>query len=200
MGHLDIYVDMDDVLCAFIYEACKRHGVHYTKVKPLWEQGLWDIKPPLEKALGKELNDDTFWQPLDSPEFWEGLLPHMWTDDLVRILNEYHKDNWFVLTRPGPRHSPHPYTGKVRWLKKYFGPHFDRFHITTYKHKFANSNSVLIDDSDANVAKFIEHGGHGIVFPRHHNKEFTHEHDPIRYVHGKLYKLHNVINSKHSKE
>lgn len=183
-----ILLDMDELLSDFVGGACREWGKTAAEVEQHWEPGRWDIVPPLAAALGEPLTDLAFWDRLHNrAEFWAGLDPLPWVDELVDAAARW-TDDWWVVTSPS--HCPSSYYGKAQWLKRQFGRRFDRFHLTPHKHLFARADTLLIDDRDDNVDRFIAAGGKGLVFPRHHNSQHRHKGDPLKYV---LAKLHPIM-------
>jgi hypothetical protein len=54
------------------------------------------------------------------------------------------------------------------WLDRYF-PNVKRI-FTKEKHFCANPQTILIDDTDAKIEKFREHGGLTVTFPQPWNQ------------------------------
>lgn len=54
-----------------------------------------------------------------------------------------------------------------------------------HKHLFAKRGSLLIDDNEAAVRKFREHGGSAILFPQPWNSLGGVD-DPVGYVSGEM--------------
>ena len=51
---------------------------------------------------------------------------------------------------------------------------------------------LLIDDSDKNCEKFVQHSGHAILFPRPWNSNHKYKDDPIGY----LRQEYDILNNK----
>lgn len=96
---------------------------------------------------------------------------------------ESFSDDWYVVSAPS--RSAESYSGKARWLKAFFGNRFDRFALTAHKHLLANPNTILIDDREQNVTRFLAAGGVGIMFPCRYNSyhEVT---DPVSHIQSVL--------------
>lgn len=170
-----VLIDLDEVLTDFVGGALAAWGTSREEVLNYWSAGDWHILPPLNAALGRgdhplppPLTTDQFWARLAGPEFWQGLQPLPWLDDLLALVEQYDK-HWIIVSAPSLDPSSH--LGKVLWLKNRFGKGFDRFCVMPHKELFARSGTVLIDDRDSNVAKFAAAGGKGIIFPAHHNSQ-----------------------------
>lgn len=173
---MKIILDMDECLSDFKGGACRLHGVakeEYMRSAPplVWEAYTY---------LG--LTVDDFWNPIhqQGERFWENLERLPWCHELVKLVNEVSKGNWIIATSPS--RDPYCFSGKVKWLKRVFGNHFDRFSIGSHKHFYAQKGSILIDDREANCEKFIEHGGDAILFPSHGNIAYRQREDPMPVV------------------
>lgn len=172
MARVRVLLDMDEVLVDFVGGALRAWGSTYQACLPHWQPGVWGCIPALSKALGypadAPLIDEQFWQLLDGlgEDFWFNLKTHPWTDEVLCMASRV-TDDWHIISSPS--HHPSCYTGKVRWLKQFFGPTFDRFALTPHKEIFARHDVILIDDSDANVQKFRRAGGKAVLFPRYNN-------------------------------
>jgi len=174
-----ILLDLDEVLCDFVGAACGAWGVRKEEVLRHWEKGVWDLIPPLSRALGRErpLLEAEFWDRINGSEmFWAKLEPTPWARGVLALTQEITED-WHVISAPSSCVSS--YCGKVRWLKRFFGIRFDRFAITPHKEIFAGESVILIDDRDTNIERFCAAGGQGIVFPRHHNSEHPYQDNPL---------------------
>jgi 5'(3')-deoxyribonucleotidase len=169
-----ILVDMDEVLCDFVSGAAEIHGWTRDELFAVWPPGVWSMQSAMK------LSEEDFWKPITANDkyFWESLKPLPWAHQLVADINEI-CDDWHVVTSPSLSDSS--YTGKVKWLKNFFGPRFTRFCITPHKYLFAQPGVLLIDDNESNVNNFIYHGGDGLVFPRRNNllHKIT---DPVAHI------------------
>lgn len=178
MKKFRILLDLDEVLADFVGGCCRIHGVSREELERHWPPGQWSIVEPLGKALAEkgklaedyDWNEDDFWLEINyySPQFWSTLEPTPWAKELVKLVESFTKD-WHIVSAPS--RSPESYTGKVRWLKAFFGQRFDRFALTPHKEIFACHNVVLIDDREENTRKFAEAGGWGVPFPSRHNSK-----------------------------
>ena len=181
-----ILVDLDEVLVDFIGGACRAWGVEPSLVRKHWPIGEWDIVPPLAVALNRPepMSQSEFWEQLEGKEeFWTGLRAHSWLGELLALVSMT-TDDWFIVSSPSLCPSSH--SGKVRWLKDFFGRKFTRFILTNHKEILAGSQVILIDDSDRNIEKFVDNGGRGIIFPAHHNTKYAFANDPLHYVKEQL--------------
>jgi 5'(3')-deoxyribonucleotidase len=188
-----IPLDMDDVLVDFVGGAAALWGLTTEDLLPYWDIGVWDVVPPLGRAL--HARDGThpngmgvpeFWAKIGGhPGFWEDLRPLPWCDSLLTLVASF-TDDWYIVSSPS--RAPSSWSGKVRWLKDYFGEEFNRIVLTRHKHLLAGPGVVLIDDRESNVLEFTTDrdgrptGGDGVVFPKYHNRNHAHRADPVRYV------------------
>lgn len=201
-----ILLDMDEVLADFVGGACTFYGSSYQSVLPYWEEGKWDLVPPLNAALraaGREfagpdgaeapaLTEEAFWRGLDEREdFWLGLAEKPWFHQLIRETRAK-TDEWFIVTSPS--YCPACYSGKFKWLAERLGAKEARTRLipTPAKYLFARRGAVLVDDSDANCRRFVldpdgkPTGGHAVTFPTHHNHMSKYRDDPFPFVSAAL--------------
>lgn len=173
-GKIRILLDMDEVLVDFVGGALRAHGWSRYDFYKRHTPGSWAI----ERTMG--LTAKQLWEPINAAgeQFWLDLEPLLWASDVVELVESFTAD-WHVISSPS--RCPTSYTGKVVWLKRYFGTDFDRFALTPHKQIFANPSAVLIDDRDSNRDEFIAAGGRAITFPSLHNRLYR-EPDPVNYV------------------
>lgn len=148
---------MDGVLANFVKSALEIHGYDIKDVLQRWPAGEWEIS----HILG--ISTTLFWNKVDTtPEFWPSLEEYEWSQDLFKVCQKY--GEVFICSTPS-RH-PNSSAGKVCWLQKWAGSRFRDYILTEHKYLLAGPDRILIDDSDTNIFKFKEHGGHGILFPQ----------------------------------
>lgn len=188
-----ILLDMDDVLVDFVDGAAALWGLTTEDLLPHWDLGVWDCVPPLGKALHARDGDHPdgmsvadFWARVGAQAyFWDNLRPLPWCDSLLTMAAAF-TDDWYIVSSPS--RCPSSWSGKVRWLKDYFGEEFNRIVLTRHKHLLAGPGVVLIDDQDSNVLEFtvdkdgLPTGGEGVLFPKYHNRNHVNRDDPVRYV------------------
>ena len=194
-----IFVDLDDVLADFVGGYCRLTGYDLEVLKARWPKGLWHLGDAISHAfdLNPVMTLDQFWRPLTgNEEFWVNLEPHPWCVNAMTLLGEY-TEELHVLSATS--HCDSSYTGKVRWLKKHFGPTFDRFMLTPHKHVLARPGALLVDDRPENCERFewrrtpLGHrlartGGVSVLFPQHNNVLGAWP-DPLRHVESELKRL-----------
>lgn len=179
-----ILLDMDEVLVDFVTAACEIHGILRQKMEEYRKPGHWSIVEPLAAALGHELSLDDFWSKIHEAgeDFWTNLKPTPWAADVVSLVEKFSTE-WHIVSAPSQ--ETHSYTGKVRWLKNYFGNDFDHFILSPHKYLTAGPDRLLIDDRKANLKKFMydEHnrptGGKGVIFPSKGNECHPWADDPL---------------------
>lgn len=177
-----ILLDMDEVLCDFVGGACRAWGLTVEEVRQHWQVGQWDIVQPLNRILG--IGTEDFWQRIDQTHnFWLYLEPLPWMGQVLELVRTV-TDDWAIVTSPS--RNPLCCAGKMQWLQRHLGSTFRRFVFTGHKEYLVGPNTVLVDDREATVRKFIEAGSDGIVFPAHHNSKYRHMGDPITYLKWQL--------------
>ena len=200
-----LLVDMDEVLCDFISGACKANEVSRQELEARRIPGEWAIHNLVNELRRERLCTgfdweiqaplDQFWSPIteQGEDFWVNLEPLPWANTLITFIGDLcycgllkHK-NWHVVTAPSK--CPSSYSGKVKWLKNFFGSEFDRFCITPHKHIFAKPDAILIDDREENITAFEKNGGIGVLFPSRGNLLHLCADNPIPHVLGQLQQI-----------
>lgn len=168
-----VLVDMDEVLVDFTGGALRVHGVEREKFQRGRRLGEWDVT----KHLG--MTHEEFWRPLTElgEIFWMGLQPLPWARALVEVLQEY---DWYIVSSPA--WEPSSVSGKVRWLRRFFGHDFDSYVLTQHKELLANSSTLLIDDRTTTIDRFRDAGGVVILFPSLGNALHRMADEPVTYV------------------
>ena len=164
-----VFLDMDGVLVNFLGGLHKSLNVPYSYENYPYEKGKWNMLTDIKgfddiPATFNQCNDccDTlFWQHLD----WM----HDGREILRVIMGTVGLDKIYLLTTPMPNiESP---TGKWVWVRDNLPIYLKRTIITQApKSLLAKSNTLLIDDRDANVDDFREVGGKALLVPRSWNR------------------------------
>lgn len=172
---MKIFLDLDEVLVDFVGGALAVHGWTREQLHEAWTPGVWDMTVPMG------LTEEEFWRPIHAAgeTFWTGLQPLPWAEEVLALVRRY-ADDWTIATAPSL--CPTSRLGKERWLRSYFGPAFDRYVITTEKHRLAGPGRILIDDREETCRKWSLAGGIGQVFPAHQNSLHQHKHDPVPVI------------------
>lgn len=150
-----IFLDMDGVLVNFHKAALALYGMEPTSDDPRTSETIGITSEQLWERIA-EVGED-FYANLE-------LLPWAtWLIDLCSNLGEI-----CIATSPGP--LPCAASGKMKSLKKLFGPDFKNFHIGKQKYLLASPGRILIDDFDSNVEEFEAYGGKSILIPQSWNR------------------------------
>lgn len=167
-----ILLDLDDVLADFVGGALRAHGLPKRDPRPL---GAWSLTDPLR------MTDAEFWKPLHEAGegFWLGLQPLPWARDLLNFVSSI-TDDWHIVSSPS--NCPSSHTGKIRWLRRFIGPTFNRFVLTGDKHLLAQGDVVLVDDRESTLRLFRSYHGMGCLFPTQGNRHHKMAADPMKFV------------------
>lgn len=173
-----IYVDLDGVLVDFVSGLAQVMCMSRTEMDQKIVRGCWD----LHKGLG--ISEELMWKMIDKMEgaysFWVNLKK---TPDANDILDACEKvvgaENVCIMTSP-PR-NPNAVAAKAEWIANHLPDYKRRFAVTPAKHLFAHPGAILVDDSDANINKFVTRGGYAVLVPRLwnslHEKADSYTHD-----------------------
>jgi len=138
---ITLYLDMDGVLCDF--------NTEYERLQPIL---------PDSKKFSHAVLDHRIFENLRS-------LPD--TLDLLLHVATLSKVNVEVLTSVGTFNEDQGYQAKMQkrsWLDKMNIPHKANFvRSKEEKAKYANENTILIDDSEGCINPFVAAGGFGIL-------------------------------------
>lgn len=169
-----ILLDMDGPVCSFVDHALATHGKQGTKITS------WDIETHIGMSVEK------FREPIikAGASWWRAIPELPWWRELFDLAKR-ESDEVFFATSPA-LFSAAP-IGKAEWLRDRLGEEFDDFVFTKHKHLLAGPGKVLIDDSEDNVRKFNQHGGHGILFPAAWN-HLGEMNDPVSYIEEEIKK------------
>lgn len=167
---MNILLDLDDVLVDFTGAACGVHGHDFETLMKDKDPGTWG----LHSHLG--VTKEEFWAPIQAAgeDYWAELRNHDWYDELIALATFYDED-WQIVSTPA-RH-PTCWSGKKRWAdRNQVSP---KLNLMRQKWRWANKNTVLIDDKPENCELFTQHGGYALLFPQYNNPAFEQRHDPI---------------------
>ena len=168
-----VLLDLDGVLVDFIGGVTKLHRKTYPHhphdPATQHEQMPWDIEPIFEMSA------PDLWAPLGR-EFWATLqpLPHF-KAFLGTLEAHFGPDKICILTSP-PK-TDGAIDGKRDWIRKHLPDYRRRFLVGPAKEFCAGERHVLVDDHEANIAKFRDAGGHGFLVPAPWNNRF--KEDPL---------------------
>jgi 5'(3')-deoxyribonucleotidase len=164
-----ILLDLDDVLNQLTMYTLQHVGCD---VDPMennhfpWEVG-YDVVGACN-LLHPVKNDWTV------PEYWEAITRDVWAtapaspecDWLLQTCVELvGEDEVFIVT--SPTKDPDCLAGKLEWIHRQLPSYMHRqYAITPRKYIAADSETLLIDDSYANIKAFSEHGGQTLLVPK----------------------------------
>ncbi len=179
-----IFLDMDGPLVDFVSGALKIHGWTQEKLYRAMEPGEYDLARPMG------LTEDEFWTPIHAAgeRFWLELEPLPWAKKVIELVERLAfigsasgNDNWWIVTAPTQDASS--YSGKMKWLQWFRGIDCNsRVIFTADKHLLAQRRTLLIDDRQETVDKFLKAGGDAVIFPTRHNKLYYYADDPVTYL------------------
>lgn len=159
-----VLLDLDGVIVDFVSAALAVHD------SPLSHDDVsqWDM------AALMGIHEDELWRPIDveGPHFWQRLDKYPWADEVIRACRKAAPEFCIATT---PSRSPHSTAGKIAWLQGEFGEKFRDYALTPRKHHMARPDTLLVDDSNDNCAKFVDNGGRAILFPQpwNQNRQFV---------------------------
>jgi 5'(3')-deoxyribonucleotidase len=153
---MNIFLDMDGVVADFVSGAIEAADL------PLKHDDIktWDFFKPYMTAT-------EFWKRIhDTYEFWEGLEPYPWAQDLVDLCKQYGD----VIFLSDSSHDDNAPSGKVKWLRRhgFLAPDSSNYMLGRQKHLlgYGDANWVLIDDSKDNCKSWESIS---ILFPQRWN-------------------------------
>lgn len=168
------FIDLDGVIVDFASAACRAVGQphHADTTFKEWPTGQWSMA----EVFG--MTETDFWNEIDrhGEDWWASLEAYSWAAELVSEIPV----PFTIATSPS--RNPASSSGKVRWMRSYFGKRFNNFLIGSQKYLLAKPDTLLIDDNDRKVSDFREAGGHAILFPQPWNANHGITADRIGYV------------------
>lgn len=167
-------LDVDGVVCNFVDGLISAHG--------------WPIKHDdftswnHHRTFG--VTDEAMWEPTNDGKWWTQLPEYEWAKRLVLELRRHGE----IIFCTSPSLDATCPSQKVQWLRDHglMHPRKNDYQIGKRKEMNAKSGAILIDDSDSNVEKFVEHGGTAILFPQPWNRNAAIRGDKVDYVLSQL--------------
>ena len=127
-----------------------------------------------------------FWSIIDRKVWAECPTSEIFPWILLRAARLVGRENVCIAT--SPTKCPESLAGKLDWIHRVMPSWMHRqYAVTPRKHLFARPDSLLIDDTEANLDRFQEEGGQGILVPRPWNKRWGQ--DPFEAVDEQLANL-----------
>lgn len=148
---MNIYFDLDGVLCNLLRAFCEHNDVEYNE--HLFQPGVeaWES---VDKSAGD------FWRTLSDVDFWATLPMYAYAEDVVEYAGFLAgRENVFIASAPS---TPESLPGKVLWIERHLPRWMHKqFVFTKHKHLLAH-NSILVDDREFNLTHFEK----GVLIPR----------------------------------
>jgi 5'(3')-deoxyribonucleotidase len=163
-----IFLDIDGVLNIGAPHFMRATGCRITNEGEYPKEAGFDMVKAWNIIMSKHgfrITHSNFWAAIHR-EVWATCPLSQHCDQLLSVAsNRVGAENVYILTSPA--RSSESLAGKMDWIRHYLPRLWHRKYIMTpQKHLLANSESLLVDDSDANIEKFVKAGGVGITFPR----------------------------------
>jgi len=178
-----ILVDLDGVMADFVGAAIRLHRYQPAEILPNMK-GSYDI----EKIL--EIPAQDFWGKISEDIlFWHGLEKTEEADSLLELVTKKPRSPEQVFFCSSPTTDPASHHGKAMWVKNHYPKYLRRLILCSQKHLLANRDTLLIDDSDANVEAFKKAGGRAVLVPRPWNSKHAFASDPLKLVRMELQRL-----------
>lgn len=183
-NNIQVALDMDGVLADF-QTGTETNNQNVLKAKTSYEKLLTnfpqfanmpedDIRKQLSgaqndpglKALKKAFNyyRDQKFVSAGQPGFFLNLPLMPGAQELVSGVTRLIGKKPFVLTAPVDGDSARCEQEKRQWIEKHFPGQMANFVCTQEKEKYANSNTILIDDRTKYTSKFTANGGIAILY------------------------------------
>ena len=178
-----VYLDCDGVFTDFTTGICATLGIEFPGFdKWPWSQDWnWFQEAGFTWEQAHAVCDTPFWANLQWMPDGKDILREVWARFLPIEIT--------MLTTPMDHNGS--FTGKAQWIAENIPELWRRF-IPTYlpKEEFTSCgfNSLLVDDADSNIEKFIQAGGAGILVPRPYNKnsEIFYAGEAVNYIADRL--------------
>ena len=177
---ITIFLDADGVLTNWNKQACKLFKIDSSKIDHYDFDSLVGRKVLFEKIDNEEIG------------FWSTLEIFDWAKKIIELCNKL--GNLSILTSPGE--WVFAASGKMMHFKEHFPD--TSFIITKDRHLCARKNALLIDDTEKNVNKFIEAGGHALLFPKQKDLE-NNKINIDDFLHEIEEKVNSMLNSEETK-
>lgn len=174
----NIFLDMDGVSCDLVQHMFHKLGINYESVIEKW---IIDYPKNYNIHEVIERDKDEIWRVTEKKEFWETMPKYEWFDELYYFCKSK-CDTVFI---SAPTNNPECISGKLSWILNINNSCKD-YVFTHRKELFANSNSLLIDDSDKNIDDFKKCGGYGVLFPQPWNSNHTLIGKRMKYVYNEI--------------
>lgn len=153
-----IFLDLDGVFHNFDKAICSELKLDYESRK--LRNGAKDDYDYIEKTVTKEVYDSTVTRL--GTNFWESLEILPWANTLYNVcVDTAGKNNVFFCSSFGKFYAG----ASVKAVRVKAEYDTDNIVLTRHKHLLAAPGRILIDDKPANISKFEDFGGTGILWP-----------------------------------
>lgn len=164
---MDLFIDMDDVLCGFESHCREVFG---RRLKD--GEDLRDFKA--------KIGHTAFWKAIrETKGFWESMPPN--APDIIDVWNKLcdKANKIHILSSPTTR-DPECIIGKNKWLDEHLPTDvpYERI-FEKKKEKYAHPNALLIDDTPNHIWEWRAAGGKAILFKGSFDQEFWDELDTL---------------------
>lgn len=173
-----IMIDLDGVLCDVQQQITNDYFGSPQQMKDFWIPGVYD----LDKIFGREIS-------LEKSFGWWATLPKTKECDKIIKMCQccIHHIDLISTAIDGNANE-----GKEKWIKdnlRHFNLSWAIYAKSSERTRFANPETLLIDDCDQNIKDFREKGGLAITLPRLWNKYHFMAHAPCCFLAAALIML-----------
>lgn len=183
MSKLELFIDMDEVLCDLSNAIRLRVNEDFDKSYPKgFNKNYWWADYGIDRRYFENL--------LNEKDLFLNLKP---VDGAIETLNKLHEEGYSIHILTCPQINYYCFYEKVLWVKRYL-PFIDietNFHTTGNKGLFAKRNRVLIDDNPIYLKQWLDSDGIPIAFNQGWNQDF------YGYRTYNWNELYEIIKDKH---
>ena len=164
-----ILLDIDDVC-----NKCTMYALQWLGIEFDYENFYAKYPTRYGYDIVSAANEMLGYQRFDVKSFWSMIPRTFWascpqSDEYSWLfqlcVDLVGQDNVCFLT--GPTKDPDCLAGKLEWIRHNCPPFMHRQYLIGPRKQFcAHPEALMVDDSDANIDKFREWGGNGILVPR----------------------------------
>lgn len=164
MSKLELFIDMDEVLCDLSEDIRLRVNKDFNKDYPKgFNKNYWWADYGIDRRY--------FENSLNEKDLFLNLKP---VDGAIETLNKLHEEGYSIHILTCPQINYYCFYEKALWVKKHL-PFIDietNFNTTGNKGLFSKENRVLIDDNPVYLQQWLDNGGIPIVFNQGWNQDF----------------------------
>lgn len=167
---VNLYVDMDGVVCNFIQSAIEAHqGISPVGDMVVSQVESWNFFEEVGMTW------EEFFQPvLEWKGFWEYIPAYSHAAEFLFGIDALVKESGLDVTVSfcsTPIDDPDCYSGKLKWLKSHgFLNLADNLMLVKDKNTLIRTDAILVDDRQETVDTWRAEGGMGVLYPRQWNK------------------------------